>query len=91
LPDERAGSGADLFETLEEVEAAGPRQRRPWALWLLLVPVATIVYPPFYSHRHPYLGGVPFFVWYQIAAVCFGGVVTGIVYALRGTERALES
>jgi hypothetical protein len=61
--------------------------RRPWALWLLLIPVATIVYPPLYNHRHPIVAGLPFFVWYQLVAVAFGGVVTGVVYLLRGTER----
>jgi hypothetical protein len=32
---------------------------------------------------------VPFFVWYQFAAVLFGGVVAGVVYVLRGTEGKL--
>jgi hypothetical protein len=32
---------------------------------------------------------VPFFVWYQFAAVVFGGLVTGVVYLLRGTEGKL--
>jgi hypothetical protein len=63
------------------------RGRRPWALWLLLVPVALVVYPPLYSRVDPTLAGVPFFVWYQIAAVIAGGVVTGVVYLLRGGEQ----
>ena len=66
------------------------RQRRPWALLLLLLPVAAVVYPPLYNRRDPSLAGVPFFVWYQLAAVVFGGVVTGVVYLLRGTERTLS-
>ncbi len=65
-----------------------PRRRR-WALLLLLLPVAAVVYPPLYNHRSPTLGGVPFFVWYQLAAVVFGGVVTGVVYLLRGAERSV--
>lgn len=82
---------AAMFDELERIEASTPRQRRRWALWLLLVPAASVLYPPLYSHRHPLLGGVPFFVWYQIAAVIFGGVVTGVVYLLRGTERRISS
>jgi len=52
-------------------------------LLLLLLPVAAVVYPPLYNRRHPSLAGMPFFVWYQLAAVVFGGVVTGVVYLLR--------
>lgn len=80
-----------LFDALEEIEAREPRQRRPWALWLLVIPALTVLYPPLYSHRHPEIAGVPFFVWYQLAAVVFGGAVTGLVYALRGTERDLQA
>jgi hypothetical protein len=57
---------------------------------LLLLPIASIVYPPLYDRRHPTLAGIPFFVWYQLGAVVFGGVVTGVVYVLRGTERSLS-
>jgi len=66
-----------------------PAQRRRWALLLFLLPLAAVFYPPLYDRRTPTLGGVPFFVWYQLAAVVFGGVVTGLVYMLRGTEKSL--
>ncbi|HEY2073629.1 MAG TPA: DUF3311 domain-containing protein [Gaiellaceae bacterium] len=69
-------------QLLDELDAE-PKQPRPWALWLLLIPAASVLYPPLYSHRTPTIAGVPFFVWYQILAVIFGGVVTGIVYLLR--------
>jgi hypothetical protein len=69
----------DLLDELAEEE----QPRRRWALWLLLIPAASVLYPPLYSHRTPSIGGVPFFVWYQIAAVVFGGVVTGVVYLLQ--------
>ena len=49
----------------------------------MALPVAAVVYPPMYDRQHPSLGGVPFFVWYQLAAVVLGGVVTGVVYLLR--------
>ncbi|HVU78871.1 MAG TPA: DUF3311 domain-containing protein [Gaiellaceae bacterium] len=66
---------------------ASPTRRR-WALLLFLVPLAAVLYPPLYDRRHPTLGGVPFFVWYQLAIVVLAGVVTGVVYLLRGAERA---
>jgi Protein of unknown function (DUF3311) len=72
----------------EDVEQR-PEGRR-WALLLLLLPIASIVWPPLYDHRRPTLIGIPFFVWYQFAAVLFGGVVTGVVYLLRGTERSVS-
>ena len=69
---------------------SGLRQLRPWSLLLLLVPVAIVVVPPIYAHDDPHLAGVPFFVWYQFAAVVFGGLVTALVYLLRGTEGSLR-
>jgi hypothetical protein len=75
----------DPLDHLAELEANDARRPR-WPLLLLLLPVATIVYPPLYNHDHPTLGGMPFFVWYQLLAVAFGGVVTGVVYLLRGAE-----
>ena len=77
------------LDDLALIEASEPQQKRRWALLLLLVPIAAVAYPPLYNHRHPDIGGVPFFVWYQMLAVAFGGVVTGIVYLLRGSERAV--
>jgi hypothetical protein len=71
-----------------EVHVRG--QRRRWALLLLLLPLAAVIYPPLYDHRHPTLAGIPFFVWYQLAAVVFGGAVTGVVYLLRGTEQSFS-
>ncbi|MBV8080837.1 MAG: DUF3311 domain-containing protein [Actinobacteria bacterium] len=62
------------------------RRRRRWSLLLLLLPVAAVLYPPLYDRRNPAIAGIPFFVWYQIAAVVFGAVVTGIVYLLRSPE-----
>lgn len=65
--------------------------RRSWAYALLLIPLASVVYPPLYDRTDPSLAGLPFFVWYQIAAVILGGAVTGIVYLLLGAEREGES
>jgi len=72
-----------------QVEGEARSQRRRWALWLFVLPVAAIVYPPLYDRVHPTVGGVPFFVWYQLCVVVFGGIVTGVVYLLRGTERTV--
>lgn len=77
------------FDDLADIERAAPRQHRPWSLALLLVPVLSVIYPPLYNHVDPRLAGLPFFVWYQFAAIALGAVVTGVVYVLRGTERAL--
>jgi hypothetical protein len=66
-----------------------PAQRRPWAFTLLALPIAAVVVPVVYNRIQPSIGGVPFFVWYQFAAVVFGGLVTGVVYLLRGTEGKL--
>jgi hypothetical protein len=74
--------GTHLLDELAELEAA-EAHRRPWALLLLLLPLLAVVYPPLYDHDHPAFVGLPFFVWYQIIAVAFGGLVTGIVYLLR--------
>jgi Protein of unknown function (DUF3311) len=68
-------------------EGANERPQRRWAFLLLLLPVAAVIYPPLYNHRNPSIGGVPFFVWYQLVAVVFGGAVTGVVYLLLGRER----
>lgn len=75
----------------ETAEAGRSAQRRPWALILFVLPVAAVVAPALYSRIDPRLGGVPFLVWYQFAAVVFGSVVTGAVYVLRGTEKKLMS
>ncbi len=77
------------LDELAELEAREPRQRRTWAFWLLLLPLASVVYPPLYDHGDPRLAGIPFFVWYQLVAVAFGGIVTGAVYLIRGTEQSL--
>lgn len=78
----------DPLDELAALEAADThRRRRPWALLLLLLPVAAVIYPPLYNYDRPRVAGLPFFCWYQLLAVAFGGVVTGVVYLLRGGGR----
>jgi hypothetical protein len=91
IPAERDAAGPAGALAMGGSAADAPRrQRRPWALALLLLPLATVVFPPLFNHVHPTLGGLPFFIWYQLAAVVVGGIVTGVVYLLRGTEREVE-
>ena len=48
--------------------------------WLLVVPLLTVLYPPIYNRTTPELAGIPFFYWYQLAAVVVGVTCTLIVY-----------
>lgn len=84
-----ADARLSAFDELQRLEASDAPQRRPWSLWLLLVPMLAIAYPPLYSRRDPAIAGIPFFVWYLVLAVVFGGAVTAVVYLLRGTEGSL--
>jgi hypothetical protein len=71
------------LDELAELEAEQPRPHR-WALLLLILPLAAVLWPPLFNRDHPTLIGMPFFVWYQLAGVAVGGIVTGIVYELSG-------
>ncbi len=53
--------------------------RSPWN-WLLLLPLVAVLYPPFYNRTDPELFGIPFFYWYQLAAVAIGVGCTYAVY-----------
>ena len=53
--------------------------RSPWN-WLLLVPLLAVLYPPLYNRVTPELFGIPFFYWYQLAAVSIGVSCTYAVY-----------
>lgn len=61
-----------------------PSDRSPWH-WLLLLPLLFVLVPPFYNHRGPRLGGIPFFYWYQLATIVVGVGCTFAVY--RATSR----
>ena len=51
----------------------------PWA-WLLVIPLLATLYPPLYNHLKPLLFDIPFFYWYQLAAIGLSVVVTLVVY-----------
>ena len=48
--------------------------------WLLLLPLMATLYPPLYNRVEPDLLGIPFFYWYQLAAISIGVTCTLIVY-----------
>ncbi len=53
-----------------------------WLRLLYLIPVALILWVPFYNRGEPALAGVPFFYWYQLALVLVGAAFVFIVYLL---------
>jgi hypothetical protein len=71
----------------EEVPAAARRRGinfSPWNLLLLLPLVGTLV-PGWYNRKDPTLFDIPFFYWYQMAAILISVLVTFVVYrATRG-------
>lgn len=52
--------------------------------WLLVVPLIATLIPPLYNREGPALFDIPFFYWYQLAAIAIGVTCTLIVY--RGTR-----
>ncbi len=67
--------------------APSPRSDRHPVAWLLLVPLVVTLIPPFYNRVHPTLFHIPFFYWYQLAAIVLSVVITLVVYrALRRTS-----
>jgi hypothetical protein len=58
------------------------RKRGGWSWWYLLfgVQFIIVIWPPFYNSIEPAWFGLPFFYWYQLAAVLVSAVLTAIVY-----------
>lgn len=48
--------------------------------WLLLLPLALTLFPPIYNSIDPSIADVPFFYWYQMAAIVVSVLVTLLVY-----------
>lgn len=69
------------------VAPARRRDRSPWN-WLILVPLVVSLAVPVFDRSAPSLGGIPFFYWYQMAAIGVGVVATVVVF--RAHERAHE-
>jgi hypothetical protein len=48
--------------------------------WLLLLPLVITLFPPVYNSIDPTLADIPFFYWYQLAAIFVSVAITLIVY-----------
>ncbi len=57
------------------------RRKRLW-YWLLIVPFIATLWPPFYAHKEPAVGGLPFFYWYQMLWVVLTALLLGFVLLL---------
>ncbi len=55
---------------------------RYWPRFLLIIPFLLVVWVPFYNRIEPTLGDIPFFYWYQLAAILLGAAVAVTVYLL---------
>ncbi|GFO83320.1 DUF3311 domain-containing protein [Methyloceanibacter sp.] len=67
-------------------KAANASLWRYWPRLLLLIPFALVAWVPFYNRIEPALGGIPFFYWYQLAAILAGAAVVVGVYVLEGRK-----
>jgi hypothetical protein len=55
---------------------------RYWPRFLLVIPFGLVAWVPAYNRLEPTLGGIPFFYWYQLAAIIVGAFVVLTVYLL---------
>ena len=55
--------------------------------WLLLLPLVAVLLPWLYNREEPTLFGIPFFYWYQLAAIAVGVLSTLVVYRATRGER----
>lgn len=53
----------------------------------LLVPFVAVLVPQLYNSIQPTLGGLPFFVWYQIVWLVLGGILLFGCYVIYNTGR----
>jgi len=61
-------------------EGPPPRSDKHPLNWLLLLPLLATLIPPLYNRRDPELLSIPFFYWYQLAAISIGVITTLVVY-----------
>jgi hypothetical protein len=71
-----------------ELRAAADRHLRfsPWNL-LLLVPILVVLFPGVYNRDDPEFIGIPFFYWFQLAAIAVGVTCTYVVYRMTRGDR----
>ena len=72
-PEERRNGVADATARAQRSDHS------PWN-WLLLLPLALTLFPPIYNSIDPTIGDIPFFYWYQMAAIVVSVAVTLLVY-----------
>ncbi len=71
-----------------------PRKSRVWSWWylLLIVQIPLALWVGFYNTAEPTFIGLPFFYWFQMAAILIAAVLTAIVYfATEHEERREEA
>lgn len=68
----------DLSDSTRRAERS---DHSPWN-WLLLLPLIATLVPMLYNRQSPELFGIPFFYWYQLAAIAIGVASTLVVYRL---------
>jgi hypothetical protein len=71
-PEDRASTSASTGRNVRS-------DHSPWN-WLLLLPLVVTLFPPIYNSIDPTLFDIPFFYWYQLAAIALSVVVTLLVY-----------
>ena len=55
---------------------------RHWPRFLLIIPFALVAWVPAYNRIEPTFVGIPFFYWYQLAAILIGALVVITVHLL---------
>jgi Protein of unknown function (DUF3311) len=63
----------------ESTRRAERSDHSPWN-WLLVLPLLATLFPSLYNKLDPQLFDIPFFYWYQLAAIGISVIVTLIVY-----------
>jgi Protein of unknown function (DUF3311) len=77
----RSRSRSCLYNRRMHASETKKRSPRSW-YWLLLLPLAALLFPGIYARSTPAFFGFPFFYWYQFAWVLITAAITGLVYLL---------